>query len=762
MGQSNVTAIITFTLITLLGTALSMQVYQQAQTVNSNNSELLHQQLPLLQNVSKLAQGLTEHERILYEYYATENRRVLNKSLSDNYAIIEYALSELENHSLPESTQESIEKLYIQQQQIARSLESALENGSGSERWDEARALLNELTANTRQITPLLSELISDIKNQVSISQSKSSNQLNNMITLVSSFTVVILAIAIFGGLLVRTRLHEAKEKKRLETLIERSPNPLSSLAWDGSIRYKNPAWLSLETQMQSEISLETITPVIEKLLNGPRTQHSWQINSHEKIFLATLYKHQDLKLFIWYLEDITQRRKAEKELEYLAFNDPLTGLNNRRKMELDADYWIEQNPDCYLGIVVIGIDRFSQVTASHGFKVGDQIILSIKDRVQQCLEQLQDDSPDVSIYRFNGAKFILLIKGDNKINIRAWTNKITDDIQNTMLNFIANTHGHFYLHLSFGASYFPQHGERFSSLLQNADTAYSLARRNGGSQLIEFDNEMAETEKRWLDMEVDMRVAQNKQQFYLMYQPKVASQNGALRGVEALVRWQHPEKGFISPAEFIPIAEQSGLIIEIGEWILLQACRQTKQWHEQGIKDLVCAVNISPLQFLHIGFLDTVEKVLQQTGLDPHFLELEITEGVLMHEVSKSTEILEQLHNKGLKVSIDDFGTGYSSLSYLKTFPLDKLKIDKSFVDNITSDDADRSIIKTIIDLAKHLNLIVIAEGVEHQSQLAQLIEYGCDEIQGYYFSKPIMPDELNTFINQQKKSIASLVNNQ
>jgi len=152
----------------------------------------------------------------------------------------------------------------------------------------------------------------------------------------------------------------------------------------------------------------------------------------------------------------------------------------------------------------------------------------------------------------------------------------------------------------------------------------------------------------------------------------------------------------------------------------------------------------------------------LQQTGLDPHFLELEITEGVLMHEVSKSTEILEQLHNKGLKVSIDDFGTGYSSLSYLKTFPLDKLKIDKSFVDNITSDDADRSIIKTIIDLAKHLNLIVIAEGVEHQSQLAQLIEYGCDEIQGYYFSKPIMPDELNTFINQQKKSIASLVNNQ
>ncbi|WP_144392045.1 sensor domain-containing protein [Pleionea sediminis] len=748
MNKSGFNLITVFIFVALMGATLSFLIFRQSEKVDSNNKELLQMHVPLLQSVYELGQSFTEHERILYEFYSAENLQDYSQNLKANYSKFNQNLNNIENHGLPEETIIKISHAHIQFKDIADKLRITMLEQPYPQKYDTARRLLKKMTSIGNEARSFLVELSNDIKHQVAISQKKSSQTLNNMSTFVLGFSVVIVSFMLFGGVQIRTQLKEAKEKKRLALFLEQNPNPVASIYPNGDIDYKNPAWKELEHKIDHAISFAEFEKIIFELDKENKNYKTWQMNIDEKYFLASLHKQDNFSTFTLYLEDITHRRKAEKELAYLAFNDPLTELPNRRKMETDLDEWAAEYPNYPIATVVIGIDRFSQVTASHGFKVGDQIILSIRDRIFECVHILPENAPIFRLYRFTGAKFVLLIQERKQdSNIRAWTQKIVDDIQSSMLKFIANTHGHFYLHLTFGAAYYPLHSDNISKLVPNADNAYTIARRSGGNQCLEFDISMAEKERQWLDMEVDLRVAQNKHQFYLLYQPKVESTTGKLKGVEALLRWEHPDKGLISPAEFIPVAEQSGLIIEIGEWIIDEACRQTRQWLDQGISDIVCAVNISPLQFLHHNFLHTLETALSKNNLPPQNLELEITEGVLMHDVDNSIGILNQLHQQNIKLSIDDFGTGYSSLSYLKSFSLDKLKIDKSFVDNITSNNADRSIIQTVIHLAKHLGLTVIAEGVETKEQLDYLIEYGCDEIQGYYFSKPLPAEKIIDF---------------
>ncbi len=754
MNQFRIKITVLYLLLTLLGGALSLHIYQRTLQVEQNNQQLLEREIPELQSVSLLAQSFTEHERILYEYYATEDRKVLQQNLQANFNSISRELSGLKQEQLSPDVIALLNQHLADQQNIAKQLEIALTNYElGSERWDRARTLLEEMTILGNQSRPLLSQLVEDIKQKVQLSQQESSSQLRSMSALVSVFSIFILLIAIVTGLFITSRLREAREKKRLAMFIERNPNPVASFDWNGEYRYRNPAWNNLRESLHHDLLPDDFLQQIQKLKSSKLNQRHWQQDINEKIFLATLHKQGDLSTFTLYLEDITQRRRVEKELEYLAFNDSLTELSNRRKLDLDANAFIENHPDGVIGVLVIGIDRFSQVTATHGYQVGDQIIIAIKQRIERCLEQFEVEDHHINLYRFTGAKFVILITSNEKDRLIETTHLLVKTIQQSMLSFIANKHGHFYLHLSFGAAYYLHQDHGFTRTLQNADAAFTVARRESGNRFIEFNEDMAAKEKRWLDMEVDLRFAQNRKQFYLMYQPKVCSSSGRLTGIEALVRWQHPDKGFISPAEFIPVAEQSGLIVEIGHWILLQACSQTKRWIESGFSDMVCAVNISPLQFLQLDFLSSVREVLNETGLPPENLELEITEGVLMNDVTRSIQILNDISRMGIKISIDDFGTGYSSLAYLKSFSIDKLKIDKSFIDNITMHGADQSIVKAVIDLAKNLSLKVIAEGVETEEQLDLLIEYGCDEIQGYYFSKPLLPENLLEFAERIKE---------
>jgi diguanylate cyclase (GGDEF)-like protein len=754
MIRSRLFIIAFYLALTLAGGALSLHIYQQTETIEKEQVRLLEQQIPELQSVSLLAQAFTEHERILFEYYATENQIVLRRNLQANYGVIQRELASLQHRGLSESILEKIQADFKHQQQIAEQLIVTLSNkDDGSQRWDKARALLEQMTQLGNGIRPLLNQLVEQIKATVQQTQQQNAAQLHSMSSQVAIFSAIILAIAIATGLVITTRLKEAKEKKRLAMFVERNPNPVASFDWQGDYRYRNPAWNQLREKLRHDLLPDDFLQQLEKLKTSNLNHRHWQQTIGDRIFLATLHKQQEVATFTLYLEDITQRRLVEKELEYLAFNDSLTELSNRRKLELDAEAFLDRHPDGVLAVVVIGIDRFNQVTATHGYQVGDQIIIAVKDRIQQSIVQFSAEDYQINLYRFTGAKFVLLIRGQDSEQLKTICHLIVRQIQQSMLNFIANQHGHFYLRLSFGVAYRMTAKDTFIRTLQNADAAFTVARKQNGNRLFEFSESMANNEKRWLEMEVALRQAYNEQQFFLMYQPKVCSSTRTFTGIEALIRWQHPSRGFISPAEFIPIAEQSGLIIEIGEWILTQACRQTRQWLSLECPNMVCAVNISPVQFLQPNFLACVRQALEQSGLPPQNLELEITEGVLMNDVDRSIQILNELHQMGIRIAIDDFGTGYSSLAYLKAFAIDKLKIDKSFIDQITRQKADQSIVKAIIELAKNLDLKVIAEGVETEAQVKLLTEYGCDEIQGYYFSKPLLPEELPVFIEKTCK---------
>ncbi len=733
------------TLATVAGT-LSLYIYYQGLSVNLNHRLLSQENLPQFSAISRLGEAFSEHERALYEYYSTQNADVLKKQLQSNNQTIALSLELLQLSFKDTAEMRSLQMYIDEHNQITEQLQFELQSDIHG-KWDRARALLEKLTASSQYTNPILENLITDVNALVNNRQLATEQQVKGISVLVTLFSGLILIIALISGWQVTTRLKEAREKKRLSLFIERNPNPVMSVDWQGKVRYLNPAWEKLQSLMETSLSPDNFPEHIHQLKNSDRKQSQWIFEIENKTFQATLSKQEEIRSLILYLEDISQRKKAENELEFLAFNDPLTSLPNRKKLEMDAERWIDIHPENHLTVVVISIERFNQITASHGFKVGDQILLAIKDRIDFCINDMNNHSVQANLYRFTGAKFVLTIQTTPDIDARELTLELIDNIQSAMLAFIANAYGHFYMQLRFGISYYPAHSKEFSTLLQDADTACSIARKNDQGSIVEFDQEMVDKERHWFGLEVDLRGAMVTKEFKLVYQPKIDLKSGEIKGAEALIRWNNEHRGFVSPAEFIPVAEQSGLIIEIGRWVLQEACRQTVAWQKEHGIMLQCAVNISPMQFLHHEFIAMVEKTLRDEGLIPSQLELEITEGVLMSDINRSKDILKELHKKGISIAIDDFGTGYSSLAYLKSFKLDKLKIDKSFVDNITTNENDRAIIQTIINLARHLNLKVIAEGVETQDQLAQLVEYDCDEIQGYVFSKPLPPEQLIEF---------------
>jgi EAL domain-containing protein (putative c-di-GMP-specific phosphodiesterase class I) len=307
----------------------------------------------------------------------------------------------------------------------------------------------------------------------------------------------------------------------------------------------------------------------------------------------------------------------------------------------------------------------------------------------------------------------------------------------------------------SVGISMFPEHGADGETLIKNADAAMYSAKDNGRNNCRFFTDDMNAQVVERLTLENSLRPALDKKELFLMYQPQIDMTTGKVFGLEALLRWQHPELGLVPPDRFIRIAENSGLILPIGEWVLRTACSQTRKWQEEGLPDAIVAVNVSAIQFRQEGFCELIRRVLDETGLAAQYLELELTESLLLSSADMTFAVLKDLKAMGLKLAIDDFGTGYSSLSYLKHFPVSKLKIDRSFIRDVATNPDDAAITTAIISMAKSLHLKVIAEGVENEAQMSFLRAHQCDEIQGYYFSKPLMADEVpdklqNTLLQQ------------
>ena len=440
--------------------------------------------------------------------------------------------------------------------------------------------------------------------------------------------------------------------------------------------------------------------------------------------------------------EDITEQKLSEQRIYYLANFDPLTGLPNRTQLNEHLKYALSmaKRSNEHLVLIFLDLDHFKDINDTLGHSIGDALLIDLAKRLSLLLRK------EDTITRLGGDEFILLLPGVDARGAAQVAEKILDVIAKPFQIELYTLS----LTASIGIALYPEDGNDLESLSKSADTAMYRTKQEGRQGFRFFTPEMQARSARNLQLINALRQAMECGQLQVHYQPQVAMQDGRIIGAEALLRWQHPEFGMVSPAEFIPIAEYCGLILPIGEWILRCAVRQAKAWMDDGYTALIMAVNLSAVQFHHPDLPELISSILDEEGLSPEYLELELTEGVAMHNPQDAIAVMNNLHQRGIRMSIDDFGTGYSSLSYLKKFKVYKLKIDQSFVRDISTDPEDKAIVSAIIRMAKSLSLQTIAEGVETISQQAFLREQGCDEMQGYLFSKPLPAGQFEALLKQ------------
>jgi diguanylate cyclase (GGDEF)-like protein/PAS domain S-box-containing protein len=444
-------------------------------------------------------------------------------------------------------------------------------------------------------------------------------------------------------------------------------------------------------------------------------------------------------------VEDITDRKVAEDRAQFLAYYDALTGLPNRTLLRdrLETALASARRRNEKIAVLFLDLDRFKVINDSLGHSIGDLLLQEVAERLKKWA-RAQD-----TVARIGGDEFIIALiairdLADAAVAAERILAALTDE-------FVVQGHC-FRVSCSIGVSIFPDHGADAESLIKNADAAMYCAKDQGRNNFRFFTHEMNKQVTERLTLENGLRLALERNELFLMYQPQMEIATGRIIGLEALVRWRHPESGLVPPDKFIPVAENCGLILPIGEWVLRTACSQARIWQDEKLPALPVAVNVSAVQFRQQGFRDLIRRVLHETGLDAQYLELELTESLLLSNANMIFSVLQELKQMGLKLAIDDFGTGFSSLSYLRQFPVSKLKIDRSFVRDVSLNSDDAAITTAIISMARSLNLKVIAEGVENEEQMLFLRAHHCDEIQGYYFSKPLTVEQ----VTEKLRSIA------
>ncbi len=439
----------------------------------------------------------------------------------------------------------------------------------------------------------------------------------------------------------------------------------------------------------------------------------------------------------IWYFRDVTDRKLAEEKIQVLAYSDALTGLPNRRLLQdrLTQAIASARRQKGRIALLFLDLDRFKNINDSLGHSVGDLFLQEVAERLKRCGRE-QD-----TVARVGGDEFLIVLTGLKDVTDAAIAAERLMDaiireysIQGHSLNITC----------SLGITIFPEHGSDAETLIKNADIAMYSAKDSGRNGFRFFTQDVNAQAVERLTLENSLRLALEKKQLFLMYQSQIDMATGKIVGLEALLRWQHPELGLVPPDRFIRIAENCGLIVPIGEWVLRTACSQARKWQEDGLPPVRVAVNVSSVQFRRQGFCEQVRTVLRETGIAPQCLELELTESLLLADAEVTLSVIQELKAMGLTLAIDDFGTGYSSFSYLKQFRVDRLKIDRSFIRDVAVNPDDAAITAAIISMAKTLHLKVVAEGVENEAQMSFLRAQQCDEIQGYYFSKPLTVDKI------------------
>lgn len=455
-------------------------------------------------------------------------------------------------------------------------------------------------------------------------------------------------------------------------------------------------------------------------------------------------------------VQDITDLKRTEEQIRYLAYFDGLTGLPNRTlfKEHLERAILYATRHKKMIALLFLDMDRFKNINDTLGHDAGDKLLKEMAERLKTSVrktDSVSHEGPELAgtVSRLGGDEFTILLSDIVQIqDVSRVARRILESISQPIL-----LDGHeIVITASIGISIYPNDGTDIVYLIKDADTAMYRAKELGKNNFQFYTQSMNNKAFELLVMEGQLHKALEREEFFLHYQPQVDIRTGRIIGVEALVRWQHPELGMVSPASFIPLAEETGLIIPIDEWVLKTACSQNKRWQAAGFPPIKISTNLSAKHFARKNLMESIAKIVHDTGMDPHYLDLEITESVLVKNVGELIIIFQELKGIGVSLLIDDFGTGYSSLSYLKKFSLDVLKIDQSFVREITTDSGSAAITKTIIEMAHNLNLRALAEGVETEEQFTFLLENECDVFQGYLFSKPQPAEEITRFLRDGK----------
>ena len=553
----------------------------------------------------------------------------------------------------------------------------------------------------------------------------------------------------------------EAKLNQLLQA-VEQTPTSIVITNLENKIIYVNEAFIKISGYTLEEIlgknpgilkSHKTLPSVYEDMWSQLIQRKSWKgelINKRkdgieyiEAVTIAPIIQNDGtISNYMAIKEDITAKKQAEERIYQLANFDHLTGLPNRIPLQ---DYFqyilgLAKRNDNTLSVIFLDLDHFKEINDSLGHNIGDALLIEAASRLRTLMREV-----DI-VSRLGGDEFVIVLYDTDMLGIEHVAKKLLEIVSNP---YYIEAH-ELNITVSIGIALYPLDGTDLETLSKNADTAMYQAKAKGRNRYCFFTEDMQKKSLYNLQLSNALRHAIERNELAVYYQPQISLQDGRVIGAEALLRWFHPELGAISPSVFIPIAEESGQILAIGEWVLRTTAQQAQKWVEDGFTEMVFSVNLSAYQFRHPSLPELVTKILTQTGLSCEHFELELTESMAMYDPKEAIEIMDNLHKRGIRLSIDDFGTGYSSLSYLKKFKIYKLKIDQSFVRDIDSDADDRAIVKAIIMMAQSLGMVTIAEGVETAEQLAFLKAQGCEEAQGYYYSKPLSARGFEEFINR------------
>ena len=716
----------------------SMMVIQE----NKARVKLLAEEhLPLVKSAQDLRMSLAANRSILYAYYLTADREQFASEFVQNYASLTNTYQQIQRSYPNAPGLEAIDHLIIDALDLGNEFDRVMRADQID--WDQARAVLNRFPALAQQMETQSELLTRWIRGRIVASAELSLDQTRQTLWIVTLLSATALLAA---GLMIRhnvRRLRALREQARLASFPNRNPLPVLAVSDNGNIDYANDSATNVAGKLLPDGNMRTLLPDdLPRLMQKARMNNEYHVEEYQQsgIFWSLgIHWLEDFREFHLYLNDITDRKNAEAKLSFLAYNDPLTGLPNRHQFELDIT---NQAPRTPFLIALLKLDKLQKVVDSGGLTVADQVLKICSFRLSTAIGEAGES---IKLYRFDGNVFCAVLLEQYQALPRLQS--MVQSIQPV----ITVDEYEYFMSLSAGVTLSQTNhtlnGTELEELLRQADSAMNMVRKAGGNGIHHYDQHL--DRQRQLSLDGYIRHAIERQELHLAYQPQMDLADTGNLSVEALLRWRHPALGTISPIEFIPIAEETGAIIDIGNWVLHQCCTQALQWHQQLGRTVNIAINVSPRQLYHGDLVHDIQTALKTSGLDANCLELEITETTALEDFDAACQIMEQLKALGVRLALDDFGTGYSSLSYLAQLPIDILKIDKQFIDNLAQFEQYRAITRSIIELGHHLGLIVVAEGIEHREQYELLAGWGCDKIQGYLHSPPLLANQIPGFFD-------------